>query len=199
MFQSRSVILVLNPVIISAVSLFPKVRVVNKTLMNPSASAVVQTGAGEGWILHREAEVLGLGPLHHSLAENLGSYDLRGSQCRHLHMWAILIPPCWSGTSGSLWCSIVSIALLLMGKSRPKTQLLPSGNFLVGQRSSESLCAHLPRVKVEHHQRFLRTVGKEDWYRRHGFQDHLSSKHYWVSSCFRGGWAPRLAPGIEFI
>lgn len=46
-FQSGSVILVLNLVIISAVSLFPKVRVVNRTLMNLSASAVVQTGAGE--------------------------------------------------------------------------------------------------------------------------------------------------------
>lgn len=46
-FQSGSVILVLNLVIISVVSLFPKVRVVNRTLMNPSASAVVQTGAGK--------------------------------------------------------------------------------------------------------------------------------------------------------
>lgn len=46
-FQSGSVILVLNLVIISAVSLFPKVRVVNRILMNLSASAVVQTGAGE--------------------------------------------------------------------------------------------------------------------------------------------------------
>lgn len=77
MFQSGSVILVLNLVIISAVSLFPKVRVVNKTLMNPSASAAVQTRAGEGWILHQEAEVQGPGPLHHSLAKNLGGDDLR--------------------------------------------------------------------------------------------------------------------------
>lgn len=45
-FQSGSVILVLNVVIISAVSLFPKVKIANGALMNQSPSAIVQTG---GW------------------------------------------------------------------------------------------------------------------------------------------------------
>lgn len=78
-FQSGSVILALNIVIISAVSLFPKVRVVNKTLINPSASAVVQTGAGEGMDIALEATSLDLGPLA-PLTENPGSHDLRRSQ-----------------------------------------------------------------------------------------------------------------------
>lgn len=131
MFQSWSVILVLNLVIISAVSLFPHVRVVNTTLMNPSAGVVVQTGAGEGWRLHQEAQVGGPGPLHQSLAQNRGSDSLRGSHCPHLHVREILIPLCQERTQGSPWHWIVCMGQLVTPMGTRNTRLLPWEDLLV--------------------------------------------------------------------
>ena len=93
-FQSGSVILVLNLVIISAVSLFPKVRVVNRTLMNLSASAVVQTGAGEEMDIALGSKSAGC-----RASCTTPGWELRKSPpwevlVSILHMQEILAPPC---------------------------------------------------------------------------------------------------------